>query len=463
MIHIAQARAISGERHFDRTRLVFAGIAIVAVALMGIAAILLISGSKTGAMLAFGIAAAPFLLYLTISRPFIFPFGLYAILVPFNHLIVISGLGTLTKGAAMLATAALLFTIVRTKRIVRPPTVLLAWLAFVTWACMSLAWALNPDESLSLIGTLLQLFILFAATALTPIGGGELRILLAMLVLGGTAAAAYGGELFLGGAQTFGNRLFLQSGKAGEYLDPNHFAAALLLPIAIVLVGALRGSTLLVRFASVACFGVLMIGIYASGSRGGLVAVAALALYVLWRTRKWLQLAALVLLGGAMSFALKTAMWERFAADVGSGSGRTSIWTVGAHAFAAHPLIGAGAGNFPDAYNLSLLQMYTPVFASWDRGAHNLLLMVGVELGIVGLALLLWVLVGQSRVLRYIGPQHDLYDIRIALEAAFVSLLVISMFLDTLYWKYAWLTFTMLLVARSASLESAPQRAVVKS
>src|SRR5262249_47711216 len=198
-------------------------------------------------------------------------------------------------------------------------------------------------------GTLLQLFVLFVATALAPIGVGELRILLAMLVLGGTAAAAYGGKLFLGGSQTLANRLFLQSGNAGEYLDPNHFAAALLLPIAIVLVGALKGSTLLVRFASIACFGVLMIGIYASGSRGALVAVAALALFVLWRTRKWLQLAALVLLGGAVSLALNTAMWARFAADMGSGSGRISIWTVGAHAFASHPLIGAGAGNFPDA------------------------------------------------------------------------------------------------------------------
>jgi putative inorganic carbon (hco3(-)) transporter len=462
MIRIAPGRPVSGDHPFDRGRLASIAVAVVAALLMGIAGILLVSGSKTAAVLAFGIAAAPMLLYLAISRPFIFPFGLYAILVPFNHLIVISGLGTLTKGAAMLATAALLFTVVRTKRIVHPPTVLFAWLAFVTWACMSLAWALNPDESLSLIGTLLQLFVLFVATAVAPISSAELRILLAMLVLGGTAAAAYGGELFLGGAQTNANRLFLQSGTAGEYLDPNHFAAALLLPIAIVLVATLRGPTLLVRFASIACFGVLMIGIYASGSRGGLIAVAALALFVLWRTRKWLQLAVIVLLAAALSFTLKTAMWARFAADMGTGSGRTSIWAVGAHAFTAHPVIGAGAGNFPDAYNLSLLQLYTPVFASWDRGAHNLVLMVGVELGLVGLALLLWVLIGQSRVLRHIGPRHDLFDIRIALEAAFVGLLVISMFLDTLYWKYAWLTFTMLVLARSASLETVPHRAAVR-
>jgi O-antigen ligase len=462
VIRITGARA-TGRHFFDNGRLVIIGAAIVAALLMGAAAFLLASGSKTGAVLAFGVAAGPALLYLAITRPFIFPFGLYAILVPFNHIIVVNGLGTLTKGAGILATAALLFTIVRNKRIVRPPVVLFAWLAFVTWACMSLAWALNSDESLMLIGTLLQLFVLFVATALAPISSADLRILLAMLALGGTAAAAYGGKLFLGGSQTLGNRLFLQSGTAGEYLDPNHFAAALLLPIALVLVGTLKGPTLLVKSASIACFGVLMVGIYASGSRGGLVAVAALAIFVLWRTGRWLQLTVLALLGGALSLALKTAMWSRFGNDMATGSGRTSIWTIGVHAFAAHPLIGVGVGNFPDAYNESLLQYYTAVFANWDRGAHNLILMVSVELGIVGLVLLLWVLIGQARLLRHIGRENELYDVRIALEAAFVGLLVMSMFLDTLYWKYAWLTFTALLLARSASLEPAPHPAAVRS
>jgi hypothetical protein len=78
--------------------------------------------------------------------------------------------------------------------------------------------------------------------------------------------------------------------------------------------------------------------------------------------------------------------------------------------------------------------------------------MVGVELGLVGLAVLGWVIIEQARVLRHIGPQSDLYRIRIALESALFGLLVMSFFLDTLYWKYAWLMFTAVVLTRAASL-----------
>jgi O-antigen ligase len=452
MIHAAPARATAAERDDGGSRVTVAAIAMAAVGLMAIAAMLLASGSKSGAVLALALAGAPVLLYLAIRRPFIFPFGLYAVLVPFNHIIVISGLGTLTKFAGILASVALLLAVVRTKRVVRPPGVLFGWLAFVTWACASIAWALNPNDSLTLIGTLLQLFFLFAVTAIAPISRGELRVVMAMIVLGGAAAAAYGGKLFLGGAQTYGNRLFLKSGSGGEYLDPNHFAAALLLPLALALVWAFKAPKLFGKLVSFAALAALLIGVYASGSRGALVAAAFMALFVAWRTGYWLQSIIIAALGGVLSLAVKTSVWSRFLADVGTGSGRTSIWMIGAHAFMGNPVIGAGVGNFPDAYDQSLLHQYTPIFAYWDRGAHNLILMVGVELGVIGLALLLWVMAGQARMLRGIGRGHELYDVRIGLEAALVGLLVASMFLDTLYWKYAWLTFTALVLARSASI-----------
>ena len=121
MIHVAPARATAAERDDGGSRVTVAAIAIAAVGLMAIAAMLLASGSKSGAVLALALAGAPELLYLAIRRPFIFPFGLYAVLVPFNHIIVISGLGTLTKFAGILASVALLLAVVRTKRVVRPP------------------------------------------------------------------------------------------------------------------------------------------------------------------------------------------------------------------------------------------------------------------------------------------------------------------------------------------------------
>jgi O-antigen ligase len=156
---------------------------------------------------------------------------------------------------------------------------------------------------------------------------------------------------------------------------------------------------------------------------------------------------------------VKSAVWSRFVADLGSGSGRSSIWAIGVHAFLQRPVFGWGLGNFSEGYNRWLLQQYTPLFMNWDRAAHNLLVMIGVELGVVGLALLAWVIIEQTRALREIGRTHELYEIRVALEAALVGLLVMSFSLDTLYWKYAWLTFSVVVLARSAALAGADRRA----
>jgi putative inorganic carbon (hco3(-)) transporter len=457
MINLTHAPATAPSESNRRLALIAFGLGLVVATIT--AAVLLGSGTKMSMVLAFGLAAAPIAIYIAIRQPFIFPFGLYAALVPFNHLVVIHGFGTMTKLAGVASGVALLFYILRTKRVARPSTALFAWLAFVTWACMSAAWAAHPETSLGLINILLQLFFLFAVTAIAPIDSTELRWLLAAIAAGGVAAAAYGGKLFLGGTQTLDNRLFIDSANAGEYLDPNHFAAALLLPIAIVLVWALEVRGLLAKLGLFAAFGVLMVGVYASGSRGALVAIVAIICYLFVRTRHRLALASLAVLGAGVSLAIKSSMWTRFLADVGTGSGRTSIWSVGIHAFMNHPVIGVGVATFADAYNRLLMKYFISLYAPWDRAAHNIILMVAVELGIVGLALLAWALVAQWRALSVIRPDNGLFSVRVALEGAFIGLICASLFLDTLYWKYAWLTFSVMLLARSAALSPAAVQA----
>jgi hypothetical protein len=450
MMRVSAVRPVSESPRHAFSPLVLV-LAVVVLSLA--AAYLLAGGSKKDIALALAVAAGPVLLYLAIKRPFIFPFGLYAVLVPFNHLSVVKDLGTMTKLAGILASAALIFYVVRTKRWVRPPRVFFAWLAFVTWICATVLWAVNPDGSLYVIGILIQLFALFAVTSVVEVSAQELRIVLVLVAVGGIAAAFYGGKLFLAGAQTASNRLFLESAVQGESIDPNHFSASLLLPIALVLVYALLAHGVFRKLAAYAGLGVLLLGIYASGSRGALVATAAIVVAILWRTRRWLELAGVVATGAVLGLAVNTSTWTRFSTDA-SGSGRTSIWLIGAHAFAQRPLFGWGIGNFADAYDQWVLRLYSPIFQKWGRAPHDFVLMTAVELGIVGLALLVWVIVEQARTMRHIGPQDELYAVRVALESALVGLLIVSFFLDTLYWKYTWLVFTAVVLARSASLRA---------
>jgi O-antigen ligase len=62
--------------------------------------------------------------------------------------------------------------------------------------------------------------------------------------------------------------------------------------------------------------------------------------------------------------------------NTGNLSSRGAIWLQGLTAFVEHPLIGVGSGAFRDAIPL-------------DKAAHNTLLGIAVELGVVGLILFL--------------------------------------------------------------------------
>jgi len=72
---------------------------------------------------------------------------------------------------------------------------------------------------------------------------------------------------------------------------------------------------------------------------------------------------------------------------VSSGEGRVDIWRVGLQALQRYWLIGAGLSNFPFAYNE--YAGFAVTYQGYSRGSHNIFLGTWVELGIIGLALML--------------------------------------------------------------------------
>jgi len=108
----------------------------------------------------------------------------------------------------------------------------------------------------------------------------------------------------------------------------------------------------------------------------------------------------------ALVLASSTVLYFAFLAEpearerittTGSGTGRTDIWTVGWRMVEDEPLRGVGSGNFDDA---SIHYLLAPGVLREDqfivdtpKVAHNVFLGVLAELGIVGLALFLAVLI----------------------------------------------------------------------
>jgi O-antigen ligase len=199
------------------------------------------------------------------------------------------------------------------------------------------------------------------------------------------------------------------TGRArGSFGHPNTLATfeALALPAALAL--GLSGAALIRPFA-LASFGMIFAGLALSLSRGGLLAVGGALLMML----AWAPFRRTVLVAGAvvtfLAFAGANPLGETQQAQVlsqrlgsvtysaGGVDPRFRVWEVTPQMIADHPVIGVGANAFPDAatrYGLLLGNS-----ASTYEHAHNIPLTIAAELGLVGLAVFLWLVAALVRVL----------------------------------------------------------------
>jgi O-antigen ligase len=432
-----------------RSRLV-AWAAIACAALVAALALVALSGTKTGLVLSLTAVGGPLAAYATTFAPLVFPFGAYVVLVPFDDILRLPAFGTVTKLIAIASAGAFLLQLLRTRSFAVPNRSILWWVAFYGWMSLSVLWALDQEWALQRMETPWLLFGLYVLVAILPANRRTLWFTVALVVAGGAAAAAYGTYLFHSGINvTTAGRLFIIE-DSGE-IDPNHFAAALILPISLTLMLLFRVRSFW-RISLVALLLLEMAGVVVSGSRGAMLAVGVLFAYWLFRSGRVAALLATAVAASIPFIVLRSSIVDRFSSAIASGgAGRLSIWQVGLAAFKHNWLLGAGYGNFPMAYDRFFFDAFQQHFAHWHRVAHDLPISVGVELGVVGLILLGGAWYGQFRMLRDIERGSDLFDLRIALEGALLGLLATSLFLDIMTYKYTWLAFMLVALTYTAA------------
>jgi hypothetical protein len=386
-------------------------------------------------------------------RPIIFPLALYLFAVPFDGLLQ-TGSGTITKFLAAASMAIIVLVITDRRRIMSPPLVVGLWAAFLAWNVMSLMWSEDPWFRLEPMTITAQLFALFALYSVVRVRWTEVKVLLAAIVAGGVGCAGYGIYLFLNGSlatNTSSQRLnFSLSDSQG--INGDHFSASLVFPIALATVAALhlRGWR---KVLAVVCVLVLLVGVFASGTRGSVFAIGAIWLYLMIAYRHRFQLAVVALLGLAASAAVPN-VWQRFSdPSQAEAGGRYSIWSIAFDGFRRHWLAGIGTGQFKLAYEESYLRAaHGLIIHPWMEDAHNIIASTSVELGIVGLALVLVAWYAQFRLGSNIPRTSRLFDARIAVQAGTLGLFVNAMTLDLLFYKYLWIVFMMGVLVRNAWL-----------
>jgi O-antigen ligase len=120
---------------------------------------------------------------------------------------------------------------------------------------------------------------------------------------------------------------------------------------------------------------------------------------------------------------------------VANSSGRTDIWSVGLHACQLYCVAGAGWGGFPQVYEDELASV--PDAQIMERGVafqpHNIFLLAVIQVGVVGLLLLILGLgLGLTGALR-LPPA-----LRAPPVAALVGTMVSSFFLSNMQFKFFW-------------------------
>jgi O-antigen ligase len=304
---------------------------------------------------------------------------------------------------------------------------------------LKIRWAY---ESLSQFGPIMAVYFLVSINAYSL---GRVKLVSAMfvfcgVVMGMQAILAYhtgylGEQLLLLQPNDFGFQLGNRVRGFGVLQDPNDFAQFLLVSIALLGMFWRRAQT----GRNLALLGppalVLLYATYLTFSRGGLLGLATVLFFAVYRKER--RLIAILLAG----FALLALSALKFTGGraITVEPGRIIAWGAGLSATIRHPLFGLGFGRFQEVN---------------DFTAHNSFVLCFTELGLFGyffwLGLIVTTLTGLSALTkvgaktakdpRFVGAVH-------AIQAALGAFLVTGWFLSRTY------TATMyILIALGANL-----------
>ena len=260
---------------------------------------------------------------------------------------------------------------------------------------------------------LVALYFLFAALLImlgqrmrVELGLPFLATALALFLLTGAELNTLAGVLQQYRWNTFLNPVITaktSSAVYGNTAQPNHYADYIAMGLISLGLLYMRFSMRIWQTALLAA--PMLFVMVLSGSRSSwLYLMFAAALSFLWQRRDktlrpLLNFTLLLLLGFGLMHFIVDIPWlqgstgsitstERLFGQASNGSIRIYLWHEAALIFAKYPILGAGFGQFAYQHLLLAAELHNPAINGLYNNAHDLVMQIGAETGLAGVAIL---------------------------------------------------------------------------
>jgi O-antigen ligase len=439
----------------------------VLIAVLGgtLAGFLAIVGAETSPAYAIAGLLGIGVMALAIFRP-IAAIYLAVLLIPVESVSVAAGQSFALTPAEFVALAAaagwLLHRATRGGAAVESPLIM-PLLALLAVQIPGLLLADDRFAVVKVLGMWSAFFILFIAV-LTDEDRDRTETTAAVVAAAGGMVAAIAVVKSVGSSQAIQFGGYVSDRAAGTLGSPVLLGAFVAVTLPLQLMFGIRGRTRTLRIGGLAASATSLIALSLSLTRGSWVAlaVAAVWLVIVWRPARRLAVIAAVLLSAILltglnpfSSVVNTDVLLERITSIGSSESRSTqqrlqLWEAARRMAEDRMPFGVGSDNFARH-----VAEYGFVSGAQQRGqAHNIVLNFAAELGILGLAVLIWLVISLTGVLakavrNRVEPNHSL---AIAIAAAFLTVAVDGMF-EYSFSANAFFLIVLLLAACAARLE----------
>jgi probable O-glycosylation ligase (exosortase A-associated) len=371
--------------------------------------------------------------------------------------------------AAVVAAATLLSLVIANRKVKFPWTALTVTLiVFMVWLGITFATGIHPRLSVEMWSRITKELVMTLVALAVVRTEKQLRIFFWILVMSVAFFGIKGGIFtILTGAQ------FRVYGPPGSYIEDNNaisIALVMMIPLMVFLYHQLTHR--LAKLAMLAAILLSAASIFGSYSRGALVAVSAMSLFLVLKSRK----KALFLVLGVVAVPIMLAAmpqkwWDRMATITSSEAnpdssvqGRFNAWAMTWNLAKDHPIVGGGFAIYePDVF-----ARYAPNPRD-IHAAHSIYFQMLGEHGFPGLglflllALMMWR--AGTRVIRASTTPATRWraDMARALQVSMIGYLVGGLTVNIGYWDVFYFELVLFVVldqlARAdAVVATAPER-----